>query len=35
MLELKRKIRQMLAQAFGADYNAYRRHTWALVPLLF
>jgi protein-S-isoprenylcysteine O-methyltransferase Ste14 len=26
---------QMLAQAFGADYNAYRRHTWALVPLLF
>jgi protein-S-isoprenylcysteine O-methyltransferase Ste14 len=26
---------QILAQAFGADYNAYRRHTWALVPLLF
>ena len=26
---------QMLAQAFGADYNAYRRHTWALVPFLF
>jgi len=25
----------ILAQAFGADYNAYRRHTWALVPLLF
>jgi len=26
---------QILAQAFGADYNAYRRQTWALVPLLF
>jgi len=26
---------QILAQTFGADYNAYRRHTWALVPLLF
>ena len=26
---------QILAQAFGADYNAYRHHTWALVPLLF
>lgn len=26
---------QILAQAFGADYNAYCRHTWALVPLLF
>ena len=27
---------QFLAQTFGAaDYNAYRRHTWALVPLLF
>jgi protein-S-isoprenylcysteine O-methyltransferase Ste14 len=25
----------ILAQAFGADYNAYHRHTWALVPLLF
>jgi protein-S-isoprenylcysteine O-methyltransferase Ste14 len=26
---------QILAQTFGADYDAYRRHTWALVPLLF
>jgi protein-S-isoprenylcysteine O-methyltransferase Ste14 len=34
----RRKTRledQILAQAFGADYNAYRRHTWALVPSLF
>lgn len=26
---------QILAQTFGADYDAYRRHAWALVPLLF
>jgi protein-S-isoprenylcysteine O-methyltransferase Ste14 len=26
---------QILAETFGADYDAYRRHTWALVPLLF
>lgn len=26
---------RILAQAFGADYDAYRRGTWALVPLLF
>ncbi|MGB7624320.1 MAG: isoprenylcysteine carboxylmethyltransferase family protein [Terriglobia bacterium] len=33
-----RKIRleeQALGEAFGADYDAYRRDTWALVPLLF
>ena len=26
---------RILAQTFGADYDAYRRDTWALVPLLF
>ena len=26
---------EILRQAFGADYDAYRRDTWALVPLLF
>jgi len=26
---------QILRQTFGADYDAYRRDTWALVPLLF
>ncbi len=26
---------QILAQTFGSDYAAYRRHSWALVPLLF
>jgi protein-S-isoprenylcysteine O-methyltransferase Ste14 len=26
---------QALAQAFGAEFEAYRRQTWALVPLLF
>lgn len=26
---------QILARTFGAEYDAYRRDTWALVPLLF
>jgi len=26
---------QILRQTFGPDYDAYRRDTWALVPLLF
>jgi protein-S-isoprenylcysteine O-methyltransferase Ste14 len=26
---------QILQQTFGAEYDAYRRGTWALVPLLF
>lgn len=26
---------QILHQTFGAEYDAYRRDTWALVPLLF
>ena len=26
---------QILAQTFGADFDAYRRDTWALVPLVF
>jgi protein-S-isoprenylcysteine O-methyltransferase Ste14 len=26
---------KILLQTFGADYDAYRRHTWTLVPLLF
>ena len=33
-----RKLRleeQILQQTFGADYDAYRRDTWALVPSLF
>jgi protein-S-isoprenylcysteine O-methyltransferase Ste14 len=33
-----RKIRleeRALAQAFGADHEARRRDTWALVPLVF
>jgi protein-S-isoprenylcysteine O-methyltransferase Ste14 len=33
-----RKIRleeRVLAQTFGADHEAYRRDTWALVPLVF
>lgn len=33
-----RKIRleeRNLEAAFGADYDAYRRDTWALVPGLF
>jgi len=33
-----RKIRleeQALGKTFGSQYDAYRRDTWALVPLLF
>jgi protein-S-isoprenylcysteine O-methyltransferase Ste14 len=33
-----RKIRleeRVLGETFGAEYDAYRRDTWALVPLLF
>jgi len=33
-----RKIRleeQALGRTFGPDFDAYRRNTWALVPLLF
>ena len=30
--QLEEKI---LRQTFGAEYDAYRRDTWALVPLLF
>jgi protein-S-isoprenylcysteine O-methyltransferase Ste14 len=26
---------RILRQTFGADFHAYRQHTWALVPLLF
>jgi len=26
---------QILAQTFGAEFDAYRHDTWALVPLLF
>ena len=26
---------QILQQTFGADFDAYRRRTWALVPLVF
>jgi protein-S-isoprenylcysteine O-methyltransferase Ste14 len=26
---------QILAQTFGAEFDAYRHNTWALVPLLF
>lgn len=26
---------KILRQTFGAQYDAYRRDTWALVPLLF
>jgi protein-S-isoprenylcysteine O-methyltransferase Ste14 len=26
---------QILQQTFGTEYDAYRRGTWALVPLLF
>ena len=26
---------QILQETFGAEYDAYRRDTWALVPLLF
>jgi protein-S-isoprenylcysteine O-methyltransferase Ste14 len=33
-----RKIRleeQVLGKTFGAEFDAYRRDTWALVPLLY
>ena len=26
---------QILRKTFGAEYDSYRRHTWALVPLLY
>jgi protein-S-isoprenylcysteine O-methyltransferase Ste14 len=26
---------QILRKTFGAEYDAYRRHTWALVPLVY
>jgi protein-S-isoprenylcysteine O-methyltransferase Ste14 len=26
---------QILARKFGAEYDSYRRDTWALVPLFF
>lgn len=37
-LAYSRKIRleeQALGRTFGSEYDAYRRDTWALVPLLF
>ena len=33
-----RKIRleeRALGETFGADFDAYRRDTWALVPMVF
>ena len=38
LLAYLRKTRleeQILQQTFGTEYEAYRRQTWALVPLLF
>jgi len=26
---------KILRQQFGAEYDDYRRHTWALVPLVY
>jgi protein-S-isoprenylcysteine O-methyltransferase Ste14 len=34
-LRKTRMEEQILHHTFGADYDAYRRDTWALVPLLF
>lgn len=34
-LRKTRMEEKMLHETFGAEYDAYRRETWALVPLLF
>lgn len=34
-LRKTRMEEQILAQTFGAEYEAYRRDSWALVPLVF